>query len=121
MSKITSYIIPIFTLIFFVFIMQGGLFWATSQQEKKDMLQYSSQIENDIINGHWEQARGNLKHLDLSFKKAVPKLQYHAEIDAIDSIKEDLARLGGYIDAEQMGSSLAELRELNEHWDNLKN
>lgn len=121
MKKLASYVVPIVTLFIFVFIMQGGIYFATSMTDKNDIPDYINQVENDIKNAHWDQAREDLDRLDLAWKKAVPKVQYHAEMDAIDGIKENLARLSGSIDAEDLGLALAELRELAEHWEHLKN
>lgn len=121
MKKMAFYLIPIVTLLIFVFIMQGGCYYATSISDRNDIPNYINQLENDMVNAHWDQAREDLVRLDLAWKKAVPKVQYHAEMNAIDGIKEDLARLSGSIDAEDLGLGLAELRELAEHWENLKN
>ncbi len=121
MKKMASYLFPIVTLLIFVFIMQGGCYFITSIKDKNDIPNYISQVENDIKNAHWDQAREDLDSLDSAWKKAVPKVQYHAEMDAIDGIKENLARLSGSIAAKDLGLALAELRELAEHWENLKN
>ncbi|MDD3365008.1 MAG: DUF4363 family protein [Syntrophomonas sp.] len=121
MKKLASYVVPIVTLVIFVFIMQGGIYFVTSMTDKNDIPDYINQVENDIKNAHWDQAREDLDRLDSAWKKAVPKVQYHAEMDAIDGIKENLARLSGSIDAEDPGLALAELRELAEHWEHLKN
>lgn len=121
MKKMVSYLIPLVTLLIFVFIMQGGYYLVSSMTDKNDIPDYINQVENDIRNAHWDQAREDLDRLDSAWKKAVPRVQFHAEMDAIDDIKENLARLSGSLDAEDLGLALTELRELAEHWENLKN
>jgi hypothetical protein len=121
LRKWIFYSIPIFTLIIFVAIMQGGYYYITSLSNKNDIPQYIERLNNDLKYSHWDTAREDLQHLDVAWKKAVPRLQFHAEMDAIDSIKADLARLSGSIDAQDLEGALPELRELAEHWENLKN
>jgi len=45
---------------------------------------------------------GRLTEFRLAWKKVIPKIQFHAEMDAIDGIKENIARLDGSIEAEDM-------------------
>jgi hypothetical protein len=119
--KLVAYVIPIVTLVIFVFIMQGGYYYISSMADKNTIPNYIERIEVDIKTARWENAREDLDSLNSTWKKAVPKVQFHAEMDAIDGIKENLARLSGSIDAEDLGLALVELRELAEHWENLKN
>ena len=121
MRKWASYLIPVVSLIVFVLIMQGGCYFFTSQSDKDAIPQYINKVESDIEAGRWDIAHEDLQRLDLAWKKVVPRIQFHAEMDAMDGIKEDIARLNGSIDAEDLGLSLAELAELSEHWENLKN
>jgi hypothetical protein len=121
MRKWASYLIPVGALIVFVFIMQGGCYFISSQADKDAIPQYIDQIRIDLKTDRWDNAREDLNHLDLAWEKVIPRIQFHAEMDAIDGIKEDIARLNGSIDAEDPGLSLAELAELSEHWENLKN
>ncbi|PKM78679.1 MAG: hypothetical protein CVU90_01385 [Firmicutes bacterium HGW-Firmicutes-15] len=121
MRKWISYVVPIVTLVIFILIMQGGYYYITSMSDKNTIPQYISIVENDVKADRWDNAKEDLNNLDLAWKKAIPKVQFHAEMDAIDGIKENLARLSGSIDAKDLGLSLAELRELAEHWENLKN
>lgn len=121
MRKLASYVVPIFTLIIFVLVMQGGYYYITSLADKNTIPQYIDIIENDIKADRWDRAQVDLTNLDSAWKKAIPKVQFHAEMDAIDGIKENMARLSGSIDAKDLGLSLAELHELAEHWENLKN
>jgi len=121
MRKVASYLIPILSLIIFVVIMQGGCYYITSWSERNIIPEYVNQVESDINAERWDNAQEDLHRLDLAWKKAIPRIQYHAERDAIDGIKENIARLSGSIEAKDRGLALAELNELAEHWDNLKN
>jgi hypothetical protein len=121
MRKWSYYLIPIVSLIIFVLIMQGGGYSMCSRSDKGAIPQYITQIETDLYARRWDVAREDLHGLELAWKKVIPIIQFHAEMDAIDGIKEDIARLGGSIEAEDLGLSLAELNELSEHWENLKN
>jgi hypothetical protein len=121
MKKTTFFLIPLLTLLSFVFIMQGGYYFLTSRADKNNIPYYISQVEKDIKNAHWDQAREDLDLLNSALEKAVPKVQYHAEMNSLEGIKKSLARLSGSIDAEDLGLALVEIRELAEHWENLKN
>lgn len=101
--------------------MQGGCYYLTSWPDRNIIPEYVNEIESDINEEEWDTAQEDLHRLDLAWKKAVPILQFHAEMDAIDGIKEKIARLSGSIEAEDRGLALAELKELAEHWENLKN
>jgi len=121
MNKIASYLIPAVTLAVFVMIMQGGYYYISSGTDRHDFNRYVNQIENEIKSSQWDMARKDLQSLDSVWKKEIPRIQFHAEMDEIDSIKADLARLSGSIDVEDPEGALPELRELAEHWENLKN
>lgn len=121
MKKWASYLIPVVSLIVFVLIMQGGCFFICSRSDKDAVPQYVDQVRSDLEAQRWDIAQEDLQRLDKAWKKVIPRIQFHAEMDAIDGIKENIARLHGSIAAEDLGLSLAELAELAEHWENLKN
>jgi len=101
--------------------MQGGYYYITSWSERNIIPEYVDKVKTDINAERWDKAEEDLHQLDLAWKKAMPRIQYHAEMNAIDGIKENLARLSGSIEAKDRGLALAELNELAEHWENLKN
>lgn len=101
--------------------MQGGCYYIYSLPDKDSIPRHVSQLETDLKAGQWDNAREDLQALDMAWKKVIPSIQLHAEMDAIDGIKADIARLNGSIDAEDLGLALAEINELSEHWENLKN
>lgn len=121
MQKWTSYLGPFILLIIFIFIMEGGIYFLCPKSTKEAIPQYMQQVESDLQAERWDAARQDLQHLDIAWKKVVPIIQFHAEMDAIDSIKSDLARLNGSIEAQDLGLALSELNEMAEHWENLKN
>ncbi|MDD4170987.1 MAG: DUF4363 family protein [Syntrophomonas sp.] len=121
MRKWVSYLIPIVSLILFIVVMQGGGYYLTSLSDRDIIPAYVEQVNMDLRAERWDDARENLNRLDLAWKKTIPKIQYHAEMDAIDGIKMNISRLNGSIDARDLGLSLAELNELSEHWENLTN
>ncbi len=121
MKRFVSYLIPIVSLVLFVFIMQGGYYYITSLTDKNAIPQHIELVKNDLKAERWDNAQENLDNLNLAWKKTIPSIQIHAEMNAIDSIKENIARLSGSIEAKDLGLALAELSELSEHWDNLKN
>jgi hypothetical protein len=100
--------------------MEGGLYFMCSRSTKEAIPQYIDQVESDLKAEEWDAARQDVQHLDLAWRKVVPFIQFHAEMDQIDGIKSDFARLNGSIDAEDLGLALSELGELAEHWENLK-
>lgn len=118
---VSSYFFPLVILIIFIFIMQGGCYYIYSLPDKDLIPRHVNQLETDLKAGQWDNAREDLQQLDTAWEKVIPAIQLHAEMDAIDGIKADLARLNGSIEAKDPGLALAEINELFEHWENLKN
>lgn len=119
--KWVSYLIPLLTIILFIVVMEGGYYYVTSLDDRNTMPDYIQQVNEDLRTDQWDDARESLDRLELEWNKNVPRIQYHAEMDAIENIEEDIARLKGAIDAQDLGLSLAEISALSEHWENLTN
>jgi len=120
-KKIIAVIIPIAALLLFVGIMQGACYYLSSRQSRDAMTEYIGLVESDLQSQQWERASSDLQGLDSTWEKSIPRLQYHAEMGAIDDIKKNVARLRGAIEAQDQPLSLVEINELEEHWENLKN
>ncbi len=119
--KIIHYLIPISALLLFILVMQGGIYRFGPQNVKNDIFIYKKVLKQDIENSHWESAVDNLDSLEIAWGKLIPRIEFHAEKDAIDGIEMSMGRLRGFISAKDKGGSLAELEEINEHLDNLTN
>lgn len=121
MKRTAAYLIPTLTIIIFVAVMQGGIYYFTPKELKNSLPRQVQQIENDILSSHWDNAGKDQNKLHQTWEKLIPLIEYHAEKDAIDGIIKSLGRLDGAIKARDRGDALAELGEITEHWDNLTN
>lgn len=121
MRKYIWFIVPVLSLVLFVVIMQGGLYYIGCRAESEAIPYHLEQLNNDIETGNWESAHRNLQLVEQEWHQAEPIIQYHAEMDDMNTIKSDIARLYGSIAAQDLGLSLAELGDLSEHWNKVNN
>ena len=122
MRKALLYAVSIIILIIFGFVMEGGIYLLFSSREDRAQLPlYIEKLEQDISGSRWEEAGQDLGKLNHSWNKTLPTIQFHAEMDVIDRTKMSLARLGGSLKAKDKGGALAEIWEIREHLNNLKN
>lgn len=121
MKKAIQYVLPIIVLALFIAVMQGGYFYLTPAAVRESIPRQTKVLEQDILSSRWDLASHDLARLQQTWKRTIPRIQLHAEKDAIDGININLGRLNGTIKAEDLGHALAELGEINEHWNNLTN
>lgn len=117
--KIIHYLIPLAALLVFIFIMQGGIYKLGSQNNKNEVCLYKGLLTQDIQNEQWAAAADDLNKLEKGWIKLIPRLEFHAEMNAIEGIEMSLGRLEGWIAARDKGGALAELGEINELLNNL--
>lgn len=118
-NKIIRYMIPLLVLVVFVVIMQGGIYKLGSQDNKNKVYHYKSLLASNIEAEKWTNASADFDELEVRWNKLIPRLEYHAEMNAITGIDVSLGRLKGFIAAHDKGGALAELGEINKYLDNL--
>ncbi|NLY90506.1 MAG: DUF4363 family protein [Firmicutes bacterium] len=111
-------VIPALALALFVVLMNSGTVLKTYGLADP-VPPYFERIAMLISQDQWPVAGENAKRLEVAWRKVVRRLQFSEERDEINNFRHSLARLQGYIAAEDRGGALAELKELEETWEDL--
>jgi hypothetical protein len=119
MKKFISYSIPIVTLTIFVLLMLGGNYLKKPLNSSENIIAFVEiSIEHAKVE-KWDMLKQDIASIDSAWKKIVPRIQFSVERDEIYNISLNLARLRGSISAEDKSSTLIELNEIIENWDEL--
>lgn len=121
MKKIGAIILPIFLLIGFVLIMNGGDYLKKPRTSEDNFVLYANLLKEDLKQLNQEASAKNLEKLSTAWKKIIPRIQYSVEKDEINAINVNIARLQGYISIQNYNLAIIELYEIEEHWHNLNN
>ncbi|MCB2293445.1 DUF4363 family protein [Clostridium algoriphilum] len=119
MKKFISYIIPIVTLTAFILIMLGGNYLKKPHNSSEDVFAFVNISMQDAKVENWDKLQTDLTNIDSAWKKIIPRIQYSVETDEILDINLNLARLKGSIDSKDKSSTLIELNEIVENWNDL--
>jgi hypothetical protein len=119
MKKFISFTIPIVTLTIFVLVMLGGNYLKKPHKPSEDVIAFVNlSIEHTKV-GNWGKLHEDIASIDFAWKKIIPRIQYSVETDEIYNINLNLARLKGSIASEDKSSTLIELNEIIEDWEEL--
>jgi len=119
-KRFIAYLVPIIILVLFFVVMNAGIYLKQSINETDHhFLKYHKEIKRKVEEGNWEEAMKYADRLDNVWKKKIPIIQFSVERDQINGIDISLARLRGYIKAEDKAGCFAELYETEEHWNDL--
>ena len=121
MSKAIYYAITVIILISFAFLMNSGDYLRKPFTNQDDVAACINNLEKNIMEENWEEANQNYTDLKKAWEKIVVRIQFSVEKDEINFIDVNLARLGGYLKTKGKKEALAELYEMEEHWNNLNN
>lgn len=80
-----------------------------------------AQLESDIRQENWQQAKTNLDESQRAWKKIKPLLQIDIDHDYIKDIEEDFTKLSGYLDTQDSADSLVTILLLRNTWENIDN
>lgn len=119
MKKFIAVTIPIALIAFFILIMISAPFLKKSFGENDNVPAIMEEIKTDVNNGKWAEARESTVELEAAWNIIIDRVQFSVERDELKEIKTSLARMKGYIEANDRSGSLAELAEVKEHWTNL--
>ena len=116
MKKSTLLIIISAFIIIFIGIMQSGKVFKIMGGEAQDLSRNVKELMEIIKEENWQEAHKKSEEVERVFKQKSKWLQISEERDRLDEIARELARIRGYIYAEDMGGSLSELEEVLENW-----
>ena len=119
MKKFISYAIPIVTLTAFVLLMLGGNYFKKPQTPSEDVIAF---VEISIAHAkieEWGMLHQDIVNIDTAWEKIIPRIQFSVERDEIYNISLNIASLRGSIASEDKTSTLIELNEIIENWNEL--
>ena len=119
MKKFISYAIPIVTLVAFVLIMLGGNYFKKPQSPSEDIVAFVELSIKHAKIENWDMLDKDIVNIDTAWKKIMPRIQFSVERDEIYNISLNVARLKGSIASENKTSTLIDLYEIIENWDEL--
>ncbi|HHT05171.1 MAG TPA: DUF4363 family protein [Hydrogenispora sp.] len=108
-------VLPAGILTLFVLFMNSGTFFK-NYGIADPVPPYFQRLQTMITQGEWREAAENINKLELAWRQVVPRIQFSEERDEINNFRHSLARLKGYVAAEDTGGALAALNELEETW-----
>ena len=116
MKKSTLLIIISAFIIVFIGIMQSGKLIKNMGGEAQDLPRNVKELMDIIKEENWQEADKKSEKVDRIFNQKSQWLQISEERDRLDEIARELARVKGYIYAEEVGGSLAALEAVLENW-----
>lgn len=120
MKKVRRYIIPTLVLILFIAIMTSGGFLKRSFSNIDDVNGSIEVLKKDVINENWKQAEIDFKKLKVAWRKVEKRVQFSVERDEMNMIDTNIARIGGALSVRDKSSSVIELSEITNHWNELE-
>lgn len=114
-----SKIIPALTLVIFIIIMNAGTVCRDFFGLNGEVAKHFTLLQLSINNQQWSTAQLYLDDLENEWKKLLARLQFSVERDEINTFQHSLARMKGFIEAQDNSGCLGELRELEETWSDL--
>lgn len=119
MKKFISYAIPIVTLTAFILLMLGGNYLKRPLSPSENVVDYVELSIKHAKVEKWDVLQQDVANIDFAWKKIIPRIQFSVERDELYNISLNIARLKGSIASEDKASTLIELNEIIENWDEL--
>ncbi|MBU3197974.1 DUF4363 family protein [Clostridium estertheticum] len=119
MKKFITYFIPIVTLTVFVLIMLGGNYLKKPHNPSEDVIAFVNLSIKHAKVENWDKLEQDIASIDIAWKKVIPRIQFSVERDEMYNISLNLASLRGSIASKDKSSTLIELNEMVENWDEL--
>lgn len=119
MRRFLIIVIPIATLLLFLFIMFSGNILKKPMGEKDNIPKSLGEIIEAVNNENWDEADGKIQGLEYAWERVIFRVQFGSERDEINNLSTNIARLKGAVEAEDKAGALMELHEAYHHWDEL--
>lgn len=116
MKKIIAVLLPVALIAFFILIMISTPFAKQAFGEDDNVPAIIDTIKEDVNAGDWSEAKDGTDQLETAWKIVSGRVQFSAARDELRDGKTSIARMKGYIEANDRAGTLAELNELKEHW-----
>lgn len=77
------------------------------------------QVENNIRNEDWQQAKTSLEDSKLAWKKLKPFIQVEIDHDYVKDIEDGFTKLDGYLDTQDRSNALVSILLIESTWENI--
>lgn len=121
MRRFLIIVIPIITMIIFVFIMLSGTILKKPFGKFDDVPGSIDDIIAAVNDEDWDDAANKLNGLEKAWDKVIFRVQFSSERDEINKLSTCIARLKGAVTAQDKAGALMELYEAHNHWVELGN
>ncbi len=119
MRKAIAILIPVLLLVLFVIIFTSSTFLKKPFGTEDDVPAIINQIKTQAVNDDWKNADADAERLDKAWDIITCRVQFSVARDEIRDAKTSIARLRGYVKANDKAGTLSELSELKEYWTSL--
>lgn len=119
LKKIVLFLIPLLTLVLFIFIMNSGSLLKKPLGKDDRLYETVHQIEADVKEKNWDKASNNINYAETAWEKIVRRIQFSVEKEYIFQINETLARIKGGIEVKDDKAIMEEIYYFYELWDKL--
>jgi hypothetical protein len=119
MKKFISYSIPIIALAVFVLIMLSGSYLKKPRNSSEDVIAFTQISIVHAKAEKWDMLKDDVTSISTAWNKIIPRIQFSVERDEIYNINLNISRLRGSIASQDKSSTLMELYEIIENWNEL--
>ena len=119
MKKLIAVSIPVVLIAFFILIMISAPFLKKPFGNDDNVPAIIEEIKEEVDSGNWTDAKDRADELEVAWDIIISRVQFSVERDELKEIKTSLAKMKGYIEANDRAGSLAELGAVKEHWTDL--
>ena len=99
--------------------MLSGNYFEKPRNPSEDVITFVNLSIKDAKVENWDKLEQNLASIDFAWKKIIPRIQFSVERDELYNISLNIASLRGSIASKDKTSTLIELNEMVENWDEL--
>ncbi|MCW3490927.1 DUF4363 family protein [Dethiobacter alkaliphilus] len=115
-KRIMAYSLPVILIMSFVYVLTSGESQKKPKAENDNVSALFLQLEKQVAAEEWEKAGETLSNLETAVGKVVPRVQYSVGRDDIINLERNLARVRGYVGAQEKAGALSELAEASYFW-----
>ena len=119
MRKFLTIFIPIIFLAICIMAMLSGPLLKNPWTEDENIISFIDNIERFSEENQWEQSEKEVEKVEKAWESILKRVQYTSEVDEIDDIYNNIARMKGGIRAKDLGITLGATEEIKTNWENL--
>lgn len=116
MRRIVALLIPSALIVFFALIMLSGSYLKQSFNESDNVPVIIEDITRDVESEDWTSVNKGVVQLENAWEIITARVQFSTEREELKDGKRSIARMKGFIKANDRAGVLSELSEVKEQW-----